>query len=83
MSLQITICYHGQQISYNVTVQQEEAYLLCKSSNERTSGSEYIPDKINIRRKGKIWINDVETHSELIGLLVDEISQFNSTNNQA
>jgi hypothetical protein len=82
MSLQITICYHDQQLSYDVTVQQEEAYLLCKAEGT-ASGKEYIPRKINIRRKGKIWVNDVETHPELVDLLIKEIIQFNTTNNAA
>ena len=33
-----------------------------------------------IRKKGKIWISDLENYNELIAKLTTEISNFNSAN---
>jgi hypothetical protein len=57
-------------------VPEEDIYQLRLSQQEK--GNEYIPERINIRKKGKIWISDIENHDELINALTAEIVKFNS-----
>lgn len=75
MGMQIVIDYNQQPVTYDVTTQEKDVYRLCL--NERTpKGPEYIPSKINIRRKGKVWISDLENYRELVGALLVEIVRF-------
>lgn len=83
MALQISIEYHGQNVTYDVTVQEEQIYKCCRKTEQINASGEYLPEKIIIRRKGKIWISDVEDKQELIEALTKEICQFNSIKNNA
>jgi hypothetical protein len=75
MGMQIVIDYNQQPVTYDVTTQEKDIYRLCL--NERTPpGPEYIPSKIHIRRKGKVWISDLENYRELVGALLVEIMRF-------
>ena len=83
MALQINVDYRNQPVSYHVIRQEEHIYhlRLNGSSYTNTKENEYIPEKIVIRKKGKIWISDMDNYDELIHALTEEIEQFN-TNSQ-
>lgn len=74
MGLQIIIQHNGSPVVYNVTTQENEVYHL--RLFESNDPKEYIPEKIMIRRKGKIWISDNDNTSELIGALTEELRSF-------
>ena len=80
MALQIRIQYRDQPVTYDVTSQDEEIYHLRLTGRENTINKEYVPEKVVIRRKGKIWISDLENYNELVGKLTTEIANFNSAN---
>ena len=77
MALLIAITYHDQSLTYTVTNPGEEIYVL-RMQGSPTSKTEYIPEKIVIRRKGKIWVSDADGCPELIGLLTTELLHFNT-----
>jgi hypothetical protein len=80
MGLLISINYHDQPITYNVTVHEEEVYHLRLSEYKDNCRENYIPEKLVIRKKGKIWISDLENYQELVGKLTNEIANFYSDN---
>ena len=78
MGLLISISYNNQSVTYDVTLHQEEVYLLRLAQSQEGGNENYLPEKMMIRKKGKIWISDLENYAELVGKLTDEISNFNS-----
>lgn len=76
MGIQIAIQYHDSPVRYEVTIQEGNVYQLRLSSSNRDANGQYIPEKIVIRRKGMIWISDMDNYEELISLLTHEISQI-------
>ncbi|HEX2607835.1 MAG TPA: hypothetical protein VHK91_10665 [Flavisolibacter sp.] len=76
MALQISIQYKGQPLTYEVTVQEDKIYQLRLTGGRNSAEGIYIPEKIIIRRKGKIWISDMDNYDELIEQLTREIIQF-------
>jgi hypothetical protein len=74
MGLQIIIRHNGVPVIYNVTTQENEVYHL--RLFESNDPHEYIPEKIMIRRKGKIWISDIDNTSGLVGALTEELKTF-------
>ncbi|MCU7549089.1 hypothetical protein OCK74_08180 [Chitinophagaceae bacterium LB-8] len=79
MALQTAIKYRNQPLTYEITVEEEDVYIF-RLHEQRGTRLEYIPEKIVIRRKGKLWVSDVEDHEELVNALVSEIENFNSSN---
>ena len=79
MALQISIHYQGEEVTYEVTIQEVDVFKLCRKSEQKNRNGEYIPDKILIRKKGKIWISDQDNRQELVQTLTDQIQQFNTT----
>jgi len=77
MALQILIQYKDHPVAFNVKTQESDIYHLCRSETNSHINGEYIPEKIVIRKKGKIWISDIETCPELIGALTTEVIKFN------
>lgn len=77
MALQILIQYKDHPIAFNVKTQENDIYHLCRTQEENHINGEYIPGKIVIRKKGKIWISDIEAYPELIGALTTEVIKFN------
>jgi|GEM_PF-1522160 len=75
MGLQIVVDYREQPVTYDVTAQEKDIYRLCLNENT-PAGETYIPSKINIRRKGKLWISDVENYRDLVNILLAEIMRF-------
>jgi hypothetical protein len=74
MSLQIIIQHNGAPVVYDVTTQENEVYhLRLFGSNDK---AEYLPEKLMIRRKGKIWITDNDIQSKLVGALAAELRSF-------
>jgi hypothetical protein len=80
MALQILIQYRNYPVTYEVTLQEEDIYHLRLS--EGNYHEEYIPQKFFIRRKGKIWISDLEDYRELVNAMVAEIENFQTTYNR-
>jgi hypothetical protein len=77
MALQILIHYKDHPVAFNVKTQESDIYHLSRDQKENHINGEYIPEKIIIRKKGKIWISDIETYPELIGKLTTEVIKFN------
>ena len=76
MGMQIVVDYEQQAVTYDVTAQEKDIYRLCLAGCTPGS-STYIPSKIHIRRKGKLWISDLETaYRELVSALLIEITRF-------
>lgn len=78
MGLLISISYNNQPVTYDVTLHQEEVYHLRLAQSQEGGNENYLPEKMMIRKKGKIWISDLENYTELVGKLTNEISNFNS-----
>lgn len=78
MGLLISISYNNQPVTYDVTLHQEEVYHLRLAQSQEAGNENYLPEKMMIRKKGKIWISDLENYTELVGKLTNEISNFNS-----
>jgi hypothetical protein len=74
MGLQILVNYNNLPVSFDVLPQETGIYHLRLNSGQ--SGGDYIPEKIMIRRKGKIWISNIETCPELINALKLEIGSM-------
>lgn len=68
--------YRDLPVIYDVTRQEDDVYLLRLHEQRENSGEGYLPQKMIIRRKGKIWISDLEDHQELVSSLTAEITQF-------
>ena len=81
MALQIRIQYRDQPVTYDVTSQDEEIYHLRLTGRENKRNEDYVPEKVVIRRKGKIWISDLENYEELVNSLTKEIWSFNANHN--
>jgi hypothetical protein len=79
MALKVMVNHKGSELIFDVMKQENDVYCLRKSGGP-DSGKDYIPQKIIIRRKGKIWISDVENHLELMGLLIAEVTQLSVMN---
>jgi len=80
MGLLISISYNNQPVTYNVTLHEEEVYHLRLAQKQEDGNENYLPEKMVIRKKGKIWISDLENYNELVGKLTTEILNFNSVN---
>lgn len=68
--------YKDVPVVYDVTRQEENIYQLRLHDQPDNSGEGYIPQKMIIRKKGKIWISDLEDYPELVSSLTAEITQF-------
>ena len=80
MGIQIAIQYKNKPLTYDVLIQEDKIYYLRLTPQTARNG-EYIPEKIVIRKKGKIWISDMDNYDELIGSLTQELIQFNPDEN--
>jgi len=78
MALLIAITYRDKPLVYTVANPGREIYVLRMQDPQQTSTKEYLPEKIIIRRKGKIWVSDADECRELIDLLTAEILNFNT-----
>jgi hypothetical protein len=76
MALKVMVEYRDVPLIYDVTIQEDNVYHLRLHNQENNSGDNYVPQKMVIRRKGKIWISDLEDHQELVSSLTAEIKQF-------
>lgn len=68
--------YKDAPVVYDVTRQEDDIYQLRLYGQPDNSGDGYVPEKVVIRRKGKIWVSDLEDYHELVNSLTAEISQF-------
>ena len=76
MGVQIAIQYRNAPVTYDVTVQEDKIYQLRLQGQNRCTNGDYIPDKIVIRKKGKIWVSDMDNYDELINSLTSELVLF-------
>ncbi len=80
MAFQILVHYRNNPVTYNVSKQEDNVYHLRLQENGEQNASQknedYIPRKIVIRKKGKIWISDMDNYDELIDKLTAEITSF-------
>lgn len=76
MSMQLVVNYNDQPVIYNVFSEEKNIYRLCLDEAATSRGPTYIPNKINIRRKGKIWISDLEDDDSLVKSLMHELNKF-------
>ncbi|GAB4092154.1 hypothetical protein [Flaviaesturariibacter terrae] len=76
MGMQIVVDYNDRAVTYDVTAQETGVYRLCLSDGAANRGEGYIPSKINIRRKGKLWVSDLENYRDLVALLLLELLRF-------
>ncbi|RYZ27712.1 MAG: hypothetical protein EOO10_11885 [Chitinophagaceae bacterium] len=76
MALKIMVQYKNAALIYDVTKQEDDVYQLRLQNQKNNNGADYVPEKIVIRKKGKIWISDLEDHRELVDSLTAEICQF-------
>jgi hypothetical protein len=76
MAIQIAIQYKNEPVTYDVTIQEGKIFQLRLKSDNHCSDGEYIPEKIVIRRKGKIWISDMDNYDELVASLTQQILLF-------
>lgn len=79
MGLLISISYNDHPVTYAITLHEDEVYHLRLAQNQETGNENYLPQKIVIRKKGKIWISDLENYTELVDKLTAEILGFQST----
>jgi len=80
MGLLISISYNDQPVTYDVTLHEDEVYHLRLAQVQESGNEKYLPEKMMIRKKGKIWISDLENYNELVGKLTDEILSFHPAN---
>jgi hypothetical protein len=80
MGLLISISYNNQPVTYAITLHEDEIYHLRLAQKQGNTNETYLPQKMIIRKKGKIWISDLENYTELVGKLTAEILNFSSTN---
>ena len=80
MAFQILVHYRNNPVTYNVSRQEDNVYHLRLQDNGEQcvtlNNDDYIPQKIVIRKKGKIWISDMDNYDELIEKLTSEITSF-------
>jgi hypothetical protein len=76
MALKVMVNYKNVPVVYDVTKQEDDVYHLRLHGGAENSGEGYLPQKMIIRRKGKIWVSDLEDYQELVGSLTAEITQF-------
>jgi len=80
MGLLISISYHNQPVTYDITIHEDEIYHLRLAQKQEAGNENYVPEKLVIRRKGKLWISDLENYEELVEKLTTEICSCSSTN---
>ena len=80
MGLHVSISYNNHPVTYSVTQHEDEVYHLRLAQEQQKGNENYIPEKVVIRKKGKIWISDLENYNELVAKLTTEISNFNCVN---
>lgn len=78
MGLQLTVQYNNLPVTYEVTPQESNIYILKLDEGASEVNGSYVPQKMVIRRKGKIWISDLENYHDLVNALMEEIDKFTS-----
>lgn len=76
MALKVMVQYKDAPLIYDVTKQEDDVYQLRLHNQKNNNGDDYVPEKMIIRKKGTIWISDLEDHRELVDSLTAEICQF-------
>jgi len=79
MGLQLAIQYNNQPLTYEVTPQESEVYILKLNTSDGTvksTNGDFVPLKLVIRKKGKIWVSDQESCQEIAQALMEEINKF-------
>lgn len=79
MALKVVVQYRKAAVVFDVARQEDEVYCL-RLSGDTDNGKEHIPQKIIIRKKGKIWVSDMENYPELLAKLTAEVKQLSGSN---
>ena len=66
--------YKGKPVHYNASTEDGDIFHLRLESENGTSNKDYVPEKIIIRKKGQIWVSDLEDYEELVDKLIANIS---------
>lgn len=76
MALKVMVHYKDAPLVYDVTRQEDDIYHLRLFEQTENSFESYVPAKMIIRKKGKIWVSDCEDYHELVSSLTAELTQF-------
>ena len=68
--------YRNRPVTYAITAQESDVYQLHLNGGQGEANEDYVPQKVVIRKKGKIWVSDAENYMELIDALKTEIEQI-------
>lgn len=68
--------YHDRPLTYTIEAQHPDVFQLHLSELKRTHKEDYVPEKIVIRKKGKIWVSDADSYGELTEVLAAEIMKL-------
>ena len=66
--------YQGRQVVYEASSEDGDVFHLRLQSNNEGGNETYIPEKIVIRKKGKLWVSDIDNYPELVDKLIVSIS---------
>ena len=66
--------YKGKPVRYSAATEDGDVFHLRLESNNGTSNKDYVPEKIVIRKKGQIWVSDLEDYEALVDNLIAYIS---------
>ena len=76
MALQLLVQHDGQPVTYQIIAEGESVYRLLLDPAHPDDGT--LPAKINIRRKGKLWVSDLEDDNALVQSLMGELIKLNN-----
>lgn len=76
MGLQLTVQYHNIPVTYDVAPQEADIFILKLNEEVTSTNGEEVPQKMVIRKKGKIWISDSENYPELVNALTEQINRL-------
>ena len=82
MALFISSAYRNKPVMYSIDNPGDDIYLL-RLHGPQGAGDDFLPGKIVLRRKGKIWVSDAENCPELIQQLTAEVRHLNTKNKAA
>lgn len=74
MALQLLVHHDGQPVTYQVISEGESIYRLLLDPSHPDDGT--LPSKINIRRKGRLWVSDLEDDDALVQSLMSELDKW-------
>ena len=77
MALQVVVRFEDRPVTYQVISDEKNIYRLLLHESTPGYADGLMPSKINIRRKGKIWVSDLEDDNALVQSLMCELKKLN------